>query len=147
MKLLLACALVACAAASSLRKDDHYAPKYEGFDGNKFGTITLFAKGAEKDAATVSKDMEGIIKKDHDHGYAKEVSMFKSSPLASRGFDEVKAGKHGFVFENGASKKEVYCQRDARAEVNGEAVDGGAATKFEFHCAEVSDAEKARFKS
>ena len=48
MKLLLACALVACAAASSLRKDDHYAPKYEGFDGNKFGTITLFANGAEK---------------------------------------------------------------------------------------------------
>ena len=92
------------------------------------------------------QDMEGIIKKDHDHGYAKEVSMFKSSPLAARGFDEVKAGKHGFVFENGASKKEVYCQRDARAEVNGEAVDSGAATKFEFHCAEVSDAEKARFK-
>ena len=52
--------------------------------------------------------------------------MFKSSPLAARGFDEVKAGKHGFVFENGASKKEVYCQRDARAEVNGEAVDSGA---------------------
>ena len=133
-------------ASSASSASEQWKPVFTGFTGEGdnalSGSIALFANPHAAKPAHFDKGMAALLAQDTKDGFhhmhpEAANELLGHLPLASRGFDEVRAGAHGFVFRKEATGQVVYCARDSAED--GQVVGDGAAKRFEFQCAVDTD--------